>query len=519
MLQDGPLTPEKYLISPCPVTTALAIIALSIRWNTYKNQITTGTGYLNETKNPDGGWGRTPASMSDEKSTEICNFALTCQNQGVTPDAIYKIGANISSTWLRDVPKLILGWPPDSPITNIIEFFITTEPAGNLINDFSFDYLPVALRLLPPSARPFILALSCIRQHGIKRRSRKLLKLIKKMVDYQSPHGAWSEDILITCLCILCLFLTDQFPSALIRGIKWLASVQYHSGAWPAFNQLTNWDTGLAAFAANECFAEKSDFVIECARYLNIRANQDGSYGTLSPYSFPDLDDTAMALLGLSAAVLYDTHYGGRIAQTGQLMLSLQNHDGSWGTFPEVLENPPYCTCYRPVHIKSVDVTIHVLQSLLKSGIDIKHPQIQKALWWLAYQQRWDGSWKSTWYIGNCYATSQALELLTEYDLWPKARQKARNWLISAQNEKGSWPIGSAGECGLVIASLLKNGESPNSASIIKGLDYLTSLQQPDGSFKPSYGGLYAGGLYYEDPITEAIAALRAIKIYLDACS
>ncbi|HWI54647.1 MAG TPA: prenyltransferase/squalene oxidase repeat-containing protein, partial [Desulfobacteria bacterium] len=327
------------------------------------------------------------------------------------------------------------------------------------------------------------------------------------------------EDILITSLCVLCLSLTGHYPSAYVRGVKWLASVQYQSGAWPGFNQLTNWDTGLAAFAASEFFTEKPGFITDCAEYLNIRANQDGSYGTLSPYSFPDLDDTAMALLGLSAADRYDTRFRGRIAQTGQLVLSLQNQDGSWSTFPEVTENPPYCTCILPAHIKSVDVTVHVLQALIKSGIGINHPQIQKALWWLSYQQRWDGSWKSTWYIGNSYATAQALELLADYGLWPKTRLKARKWLIAAQNEKGAWPIGSAGECGLAIASLLKNGESPESPVIVSGLNYLTSLQQPDGSFKPAYGGLYAGGLYYEDPVTEAIAALRAIKIYLEARS
>lgn len=514
-IQDGPLTKEMYRLSPCPVTSSLALMSLMTQKKVYQNQIRTGLQYLEGCRNKDGGWGRTPLSESDEKSTEICITAIKCWQAGVTPAAIQKVSSNMSSTWLRDVPRLLLGWPPDSPLLKIIESFLTSETAGNIITDFSFENLPIALRLLPPSARPLILALSCIHETTKKGKSRFFISALKKLILYQSPHGAWCEDILITSLCILCLSITGRYPQAYSRGIKWLASVQYHSGAWPSFNQLTNWDTGLAAMVAGECFPESTGFIKECADYLSIRANQDGSFGTLSPYSFPDLDDSAVALLGLSAASRRENAYTGIINQIIQLILSLQNHDGSWGTFPEITDLPPYCSCYLPAHITSADVTIHVLQSLLKTGVDFKMAQIQKSLWWLAFQQRWDGSWKSTWYIGNAYATSQAMELFADCNLWPKARQRARNWLIMAQNDNGSWPIGSAGETGLAIAALLKNGEPPNSPCIDKGLSFIASRQKKDGSFVPAYGGLYAGGLYYEDPITEALAALRAIHLYL----
>lgn len=203
-------------------------------------------------------------------------------------------------------------------------------------------------------------------------------------------------------------------------------------------------------------------------------------------------------------------------SQTQQLLINLQNRDGSWGTFPEVTGNPPACSSHSPVHIKSVDVTVHVLQALLRSGAALNAPEVQKALWWLAYQQKWDGSWKSTWYLGNTYVTSQALELLAECGIWPQARQKAHNWLSVGQHSNGGWPRGSAGECGLAIAALLNNGENPASPIIQKGLEYLCSIQNSDGSFRPGYGGLYASGLYYDDPLTEALAALRAMKTYLE---
>lgn len=519
MIQDGPLTPEQYLISPCSVTSGLALMSLMTKKQMYKEVITAGIEYLEKSRNADGGWGRTPKAESDEKSTAICETAIKCWREGVTPQAISDAAENIASTWLRDVPNLLLGWPPDSPQLKIIECFITGETAGNLITDMSFENLAVALRLLPPYARPLITALACIREAKKHRNPKKLILTLKLLAAYQAPHGAWCEDILITSLCVLCLSNAGRYPVNQARGLKWLASVQYQSGAWPSFNQLTNWDIGLAAYTARESFPEDTQFMIECADYLNVRANQDGSYGTLSPYSFPDLDDTSAALLGLSSSAPLNGDYTGRIAQTCQLILSLQNLDGSWSTFPEVTDNPPYGSCYLPAHIKSVDVTIHVLQSLLKSGIDINYPQIQKALWWLAYQQRWDSSWKSTWYIGNVYATAQALELLADLNIWPKMRQRASSWLVKAQKEDGSWPIGSAGECGLAVTALMKNGEPSDSHIIKNGISYIASLQQPDGSFKPAYGGLYVSGLYYEDPVIEAIAALRAVNFYLKVTS
>ncbi|MFA5881263.1 MAG: prenyltransferase/squalene oxidase repeat-containing protein [Eubacteriales bacterium] len=519
IMEDGPLTPERFLISPCPVSTALAVLALMTSPVKYAAGIRNGLQYLETDRNPDGGWGRTPRSPSDEKSTQICETAITCGQTGLNPEAIQTAASNISATWMQDVPRLVLNWPADSPLMKILEYFILGETASNIFGDISFEHLPVVLALLPPAGRPLITALSCIREAARKKKVRTLNSIVKKLVTFQFPNGAWGEDVMITAISILCLSIVGRHQAALTRGTKWLAHIQYLSGAWPSFNRLTNWDVGLTAFVIRNDLDENPRLIDECFRFLSARANQDGSFGTLFPYTFPDLDDTAAAFLGLSALPGSSEQNRDLLSRTSQLLLNSQNLDGSWGTFPEVTGIPPGCTCHHPIHIKSVDVTIHVMQSLLKSGTDIKSLHLQKALWWLAYQQKWDGSWKSTWYIGNTYATSQALELLAECFIWPNARLKARNWLLAAQKDNGSWPIGSSGECGLALTALLKNSEDPTSPAIRKGLAYMCSLQQPDGSFAPAYGSLYASGLYYEDPITECLAVIRAIKVYQIAAS
>jgi len=517
MIQDGPLTPERFRISPCPVSTALALISLMAKPAKYSLQLSSGLRYLENSRNQDGGWGRIPGSPSDERSSLVCLTAINCVQTGLNPEAIQAVGATIGATWLQDVPRLILDWPADSPLIKLLQTFITNETVSGIFSDISFEHLPALLAMLPPAGRPLILALASIRQSENNRNSRNLQAAIKRLVTYQSPNGGWCEDILITAICILCLSVTGRFPAIQTRGLKWLASVQYPSGAWPSFNQLTNWDIGLSACVLRETGITQPKLINECASYLSVRANQDGSYGTLSPYSFPDLDDTAIALLGTCAGSRENLNFKETAARTGDLLKGLQNRDGSWGTFPEVTGPPPLCTCQSPVHIKSVDVTVHVLQSLLKAGIPTSSPYVQKGFWWLFFHQKWDGSWKSTWYTGDAYATAQTLELLSQYNLWPRSRAKAKNWLLTAQNTNGGWPIGSAGECGLALTALLKNGDITSSVPIQKGLTYICSRQNPDGSFKPAYGGLYASGLYYEDPITEALAAIRAIWTYQKA--
>ncbi len=514
LVEEGPLTPEQFRISPCPVSTALAVLSLLVRPAMFPIHIKSGVEYLEQARNPDGGWGRTPASPSDERSTAICRAALACSKTGLTPDAVRTAAVHIGAAWLQDVPRLILDWPPDSPLIHLAELFVTAGASSGALADISFAHLPVVLSFLPPGARPLVTALSCIHESFQNKTSRALQSALKKLAGFQSPDGSWCEDILITSLCILGLVTARRYPASQARGIKWLASVQYPSGAWPSFNQLTNWDVGLTAFSVNNPVTVKPELVDECARFLSVRAYPDGSFGTLAPYSLPDLDDTAIALLGINKAAQFNTDYSSLTDKVSRLLLSLQNHDGSWGTFPETTGSPPDCTCRHPVHIKSVDVSVHVLQSLLKSGADVNSPQVQKGLWWLAHRQKWDGSWKSTWYIGNTYATAQVLELLADCDIWPKSRLKSRDWLLAAQNESGGWPTGSAGECGLALTALLKNHEDPHSPVVRRGFAYISSIQRPDGSFKPFYAGLYASGLYYDDPITETLAVIRAIKTY-----
>lgn len=513
LIHDGNLTPEKYIISPSPVSTALAAMAMTTKKDLYKDQANNGLHYLNFSRNSDGGWGRTPIGKTDKYATTICQTAFDAYLKGATPDLIHLAASTLSSWWLREVPKSILGLAPDSSMLKIIETLISTDIAGEIMADIALEYIPSSLGMIPPSGRPLIIALACIRKMRAKVISPIVQSTLRRLVSYQSLSGSWSEDVNSTSLCVLCLNLAGIYPENQNRALSWLASIQYRSGAWPCFARMANWNIGITSFIAARYFKSKSQIIRECGSFLAAGANLDGSYGMLSPYSYPDLDDTAVVLRGLKALSGGNT-YKEQIGRAFQYLVNFQNLDGSWSTFSEVTQLPPYCSSFPPVHIKSMDVTVHVLQALLEAGLHVSSPQVQKGLTWLAGQQELDGSWKSTWYIGNTYATAQVLELLSDCKIWPQLRNRAVKWLAAAQKDNGSWPAGSAGECGLAVTALLKNGMAPDALPIRKGIERICSLQLPDGSFQPAYGGTYVDGLNYEDPISDTLAAVKALRIY-----
>lgn len=507
--------PEQYLVSPCPVSTALSIMALATQPVDYSYQLRAGVKYLESSRNPDGGWGRTPTAPSDSKSTIICTEALSSVKIGINPEAIIKVSSLIGSTWMQDVPDLMLNSSAPSPLLQLLKFFLTSDSGSFLLAELSYQHLPIVLAFLPPAGRPLLLALSGINGYTQFHHQRSYQTEIEKIPTYQSPNGGWCEDNLITALCILCLSLTGHHHQrSRDQGLRWLASTQYKSGAWPSFNQLINWSVGLTAHLLAYGNIYPTALIKRCGEFLATAVYVDGSFGTISPYAFPDTDDTAIALAGLVAAAKLESRYQPLISKIADRLLTIQNADGSWGTFPEFQGFPPDCTCQMPNHITSVDVTVHTLQALLLAQVNLSRTPIQQGLRWLAQQQRFDGSWKSTWYLGDSFATSQTLELFAQYGVYLNHQRRAKTWLKAQQRHSGAWPQGTAAETALAITALLKAREIPNSSTIQGGLQYLKSIQLPNGSFKPGYAGFYASGLYYEEPITETLAVIQALTQY-----
>ncbi|MBV9106212.1 MAG: squalene--hopene cyclase [Verrucomicrobia bacterium] len=216
----------------------------------------------------------------------------------------------------------------------------------------------------------------------------------------------------------------------------------------------------------------------------------------------PDVDDTAMVLLALhTAGYDEDPQMYDRVVHW---LLSFQNRDGGWAAFDKdvqnpLLENVPFADHNAILDPSCSDVTARVLEILGNIGFRPTHPAIDRAITFLREKQEPNGAWYGRWGVNYIYGTSQVLRGLRAVDLdmdepWI---QLGRDWLEACQNEDGGW--------GETVASyddpsLRGKGQSTPSQSawallglcafqkvrrrsVERGIQYLISCQNPDGSW------------------------------------
>ena len=144
---------------------------------------------------------------------------------------------------------------------------------------------------------------------------------------------------------------------------------------------------------------------------------------------YPDVDDTAMALIALStwrAAVAEsqpaDAALRRRLDRVAAAMArarawveAMQNSDGGWAAFDrdnncELLCRVPFADHNAMIDPSSPDLAGRVLEAFGKLGLRVGHPAVDRAIRYLREQQRADGSWFGRWGINYVYGTWQAIE-------------------------------------------------------------------------------------------------------------
>ncbi len=268
---------------------------------------------------------------------------------------------------------------------------------------------------------------------------------------------------------------------------------------------------------------------------------------------YPDTDDTAMVLMGLARtgrawqreewrvergkwsangfvtrsalhiprSALHTPHSTPLPAVQRALnwLLAMQNDDGGWAAFDrninkDILTKIPFADHNAMLDPSCPDITARALEALGHYGYRVEHPQVKKALAFIARTQDRRGCWIGRWGVNYLYGTWQVLAGLSAigYDMTQGMVRRATAWLQSVQQAGGAWgeSCGSyddptiagrgtptASQTGWALLGLLAAGEEQRPA-VRDGIAYLLRTQQADGSWhEDEFTGTGFPGVFY----------------------
>ena len=221
---------------------------------------------------------------------------------------------------------------------------------------------------------------------------------------------------------------------------------------------------------------------------------------------YPDLDDTAVIVVGMSRAQKESkkTAFDPAMARAREWIEGLQSSDGGWGAFDadnthEFLNNIPFADHGALLDPPSPDLTARCISMLAQLGLTSETSEpIRRGIDYLRRTQLPDGSWFGRWGINYIYGTWSTLCALNAAGLPHDAPEmrRAAQWLISIQNEDGGWgedgnsyklayrghekSVSTPSQTAWALLGLMAAGEAHH-AAVKRGVDYLLANQNADG--------------------------------------
>jgi squalene-hopene/tetraprenyl-beta-curcumene cyclase len=274
------------------------------------------------------------------------------------------------------------------------------------------------------------------------------------------------------------------------------------------------WDTALAALALRACGVSAEHETLRRAGDYLLReeVTVKGDWAIRKPdlaaggwaFEFendlyPDVDDTAVVALAL--------HELGRgeeaIARGVEWLVGMQSRGGGWGAFDVDnkamwLYKIPFCDFGKVTDEPSADVTAHSLETLGTLGIH--DDAAGSGVEWLLSEQEDDGSWFGRWGVNHIYGTGAALPGLEACGIPPghPSMRRAVAWLDSVQQESGgfgedirsyaepAWrgraEFTTASQTAWALLAYVAAGNAEDSGSR-RAADYLCAAQRTDGDW------------------------------------
>lgn len=572
------LSPEGHWIgelSSSALSTATAVTALTLvdrqtSSETHARLISGGLRWLAAHANTDGGWGDTISSKSNISTTALVWAAFGAAKA----DDEFRETVKRTEAWLRKAT----GQPADAsgvPVQPLVEaiarrygkdrtfsvpILMTCALSGRLGADgwryvhplpFELAALPHqlfgALRLPVVSyALPALIAIGQIihqfapTANPITRTFRDLTRArtLDVLAAIQPENGGFLEATPLTSFVTMSLAGMGLANHVVARkGAAFLTQSVREDGSWPIDTNLATWVTTLSIKALSHQSATLTPEQRLTLRewLLGQQYQVEHPYTHAAPFGWawtnlpggvPDADDTAGALLALTALGTVDSvsHFAG--TRGVQWLLDLQNGDGGIPTF---------CRGWGalPFDRSSPDLTGHALRAWCSwlpqlSGLLKTRTlrAIARAVRFLKHAQRSDGSWLPLWF-GNehapddenpTYGTAQvllALRLLREqsFALPTGLIEKATRWLVQAQSADGGWggvPGGPASteETALAVEAL---AGSEHVAASDRGIEWLIARVESGEWRAPAPIGFYFAKLWYFERLYPLIFTVSAL--------
>jgi squalene-hopene/tetraprenyl-beta-curcumene cyclase len=284
----------------------------------------------------------------------------------------------------------------------------------------------------------------------------------------------------------------------------------------PCFSPV--WDTAIVMFALGEAGLAPPESMRRAADWVltkEVRRQGDwsvkrpglepsGWYFEFANEFYPDIDDTAMVLLGLRHAPVSDPAAGEACRKRAvEWLLNMQSRDGGWAAFDvdndwEPLSSVPFADHNAMLDPTCPDITGRVMEGLCAMGVPGDRPAIRRGVAYLLRTQELDGSWYGRWGVNYVYGTFLALRGLRAAGQSDREAHilRAGEWLRSVQNADGGWgescasydnaaftaAESTASQTAWAILGLLASGDA-SSTSVVKGIEYLVESQRADGAW------------------------------------
>ena len=341
--------------------------------------------------------------------------------------------------------------------------------------------------------------------------------------------GAIYPGILNSIIALRCLGYSTDDPQV-IRALDEFEKLGIEEPGIPGHSEPTFrmvpcyspvWDTAYAVFALGESGVSASDpRLVKAADWLltkEVRQKGDwavkvrnvapgGWYFEFNNEFYPDVDDSAMVLLGLDKVENPRERYQHQVAKRAiDWIFAMQCKNGGWASFDKdntrmVFQHVPFADHNAMLDPPTVDITGRVLEMLAAYGFSQDDSRVKKAIQFVLKEQESDGSWFGRWGVNYIYGTMQVLRGLQAVgvDHHEPYIQQGAEWLRMVQNPDGGWGetcgsydnpatrgIGPStpSQTAWAVMGLLAAGDT-RSESVQRGILHLLETQKANGHWE-----------------------------------